>query len=203
VGENQYGVSYASLGKLKKRLKVDHALALALWASGNHDARVLATMVADPQRADAELLDTWAGDLDCYPLADALSDLAARTPPAREVAETWMRSEDEWVGYAGWTTLARLAGRSADLSDEYLEGWLDTIERDIHDRRNYARHAMNNALIAIGVRNDRLEEKALAAAARIGTVQVDHGETSCTTPDAVAYVRKTAARRRAKQPAGV
>ena len=43
-----YGVSYATLGQLKKKIKTDHALAEQLWATGNHDARILATMVADP-----------------------------------------------------------------------------------------------------------------------------------------------------------
>ena len=203
VGENQFGVSYANLGKLKKAIKVDHELALALWASGNHDARVLATMIADAKRADPELLDVWARDLDCYPLADALSDLAARSPYAHEVAEAWMQSDEEWVGYTGWTTLARLAGRPSDLSDEDFERKVDAIERDIHGRKNYARHAMNSALIAIGIRDERLEQSALAAAARIGRVEVDHGETSCTTPDAAAYIRKTTERRRARRPAGI
>jgi 3-methyladenine DNA glycosylase AlkD len=51
-----FGVSYAALGKLKKQIKQEHALAEALWETGNHDARVLATMVADPRKADAALL---------------------------------------------------------------------------------------------------------------------------------------------------
>ena len=45
VGPNMFGVSYATLGKLTRAIQRDHALALGLWASGNHDARVLATMV--------------------------------------------------------------------------------------------------------------------------------------------------------------
>jgi hypothetical protein len=55
---------------------------------------------------------------------------------------------------------------------------------------------MNGALIAIGLRNPRLEKKAVAAAKRIGKVEVDHGETSCETPDAAAYIAKAKARRR-------
>jgi len=48
VGEDMYGVSYSNLGKLRKSIKRHHALAEQLWATGNHDARVLATMIADP-----------------------------------------------------------------------------------------------------------------------------------------------------------
>ena len=57
---------------------------------------------------------------------------------------------------------------------------------------------MNNALIAIGVRGDRLEQLAVAAAGRIGKVQIDHGATSCRTPDAVAFIQKARSRRQAK-----
>ena len=58
---------------------------------------------------------------------------------------------------------------------------------------------MNNALIAIGTRSDALEEAALAAARRIGPVLVDHGQTSCKTPDALTYLPKARAHRRKKR----
>jgi hypothetical protein len=57
---------------------------------------------------------------------------------------------------------------------------------------------MNNALINIGVRSSALQKKAIAAAKRIGKVEVDHGETGCKTPDAVAYIKKTVAHRKKK-----
>ena len=75
---------------------------------------------------------------------------------------------------------------------------LATIEGEIHARKNRVRDAMNSALIAIGIRNDALEEQALAAATRIGKVEVDHGETGCKTPDAADYIRRTLDRRRQK-----
>jgi len=58
------------------------------------------------------------------------------------------------------------------------------------------RNAMNNALIAIGIRNPHLEKKAIAAAQKIGKVEVDHGETGCKTPDAIPYIQKSLDRKR-------
>ncbi len=60
---------------------------------------------------------------------------------------------------------------------------------------------MNNALIAIGGRNDELERQALAVAARIGAVHVDHGETNCKTPDAAAYIARTRQHQRLRRAA--
>ena len=57
---------------------------------------------------------------------------------------------------------------------------------------------MNNALINIGVRNPKLEKIAIAAAGRIATVEVAPGETSCKTPEAVSYIKKTVAHNKKK-----
>lgn len=194
-----YGVSYANLGKLKKRIKVDHDLALALWESGNHDARVLATMVADPKRADERTLEGWARGLSNPAVADALADLVVKTPHAQRLVQRWTASDDEWIGRAGWHTLARLAA-IPDVPDEYFAPYLEVIEKGIHARKNRVREGMNNALIAIGIRGGTLEQRALAVAAAIGRVEIDHGETNCKTPDAAAYIYRALQRRKAKQP---
>lgn len=194
-----FGVSCANLGKLKKRIKVDHGLALELWATGNHDARVLATMIADPARMTARLLDAWVKELDDYVLTDAFSGLAAKSPAALKRMERWTAATGEWVAGAGWGVLAHRALNDDDLSDAYLEKTIEAIETGIHAGKNRVRHAMNQALIAIGIRNPRLEKKAVAAAKRIGKVEVDHGQTSCKTPDAVATIKKTLEYRRKKR----
>jgi 3-methyladenine DNA glycosylase AlkD len=198
VGEPMFGVSYAGLGKLAKAIRVDHGLAERLWKSGNHDARVLATMVADPAETKSATLDAWAQELDNYALADAFSKLAAATPHARQKAERWTKAKGEWTSSAGWNVLAMLSADDG-LPDAFFEPWLATIEAGIEKAKNRTRYAMNNALIAIGMRSDALAKQAVAAAQRIGAVEVDHGETGCKTPDAVAYVPKAREHQRKKQ----
>jgi 3-methyladenine DNA glycosylase AlkD len=194
AGPKMFGVSFSFLGKLTKQIKRDHTLALDLWASGWLDARLLATMVADPQQATAKLLDAWVAECDNRGIVGALSNLAASTAWAETVAAKWCADAREFVAVAGWDVVARMAMNST-LPDTKFADLLKTIERDIHGAQNGVRYAMNGALIAIGVRNDKLEKLAVAAAKRIGTVEVDHGDTSCKTPDAVAYIAKTKARR--------
>ncbi len=196
VGENMFGVSYANLGKLHKRFKVNQGLALELWRSGNHDARILASMIADPQQMDGALLEEWVKDLSNYVLTDAVANIASRTPLASEKMAAWTQSDKEWIGRAGWQILANLAMKDTTLPDEFFENYLEVIERNIHSAKNFVRNAMNSALIAIGIRNAALEEKALASAAKIGKVIVDHGETSCKTPDAIPYIQKANQRKK-------
>jgi hypothetical protein len=112
--------------------------------------------------------------------------------------EKWTVSRDEMTACAGWHTLASIARADNGLPDAYFARYVETIEAKIHTSRNWAKYAMNNALINIGVRNSALQKKAIAAARRMGNVDVDHGETGCKTPDAATYIRKTVAHQKEK-----
>jgi 3-methyladenine DNA glycosylase AlkD len=199
VNDPMFGVSYAELNKLKKRVGTDQDLAAGLWDSGNHDARVLACMIADRDAFTSRQLDAWARELRNYVLGDALSGLVAGTPHARRKIDAWKDRKNEFVAAAGWNVLSMLAGRTdSDLPDQFCEELLDQIAAQIHERPNRVRHSMNQAVISLGVRNPRLQKKALKVAAAMGKIEVDHGPTSCQTPDAAAYIEKTLAHRQKK-----
>lgn len=197
VKGDMFGVSYASLGKIKKRIKVDHELAEQLWATGNHDARIVATMIADPNQFTDKLIESWAKDVDGYVIGDAFSKLIGGTALARKKMEKWTKSKQEWVAATGWQLMSFIAINDPDLADDYFDDYLSFIESGIHDSKNRVRYAMNGALIAIGLRNPGLEKRALAVAKKIGVVTVDHGETGCKTPDAAEYIQKAKGRRKA------
>ncbi len=199
VGEKQFGVSYANLGKLQKSIRQDHALALGLWDSGVHDARVLATMVADPQQMKSSDLDRWSKDLDNYVVTDAFVKLASQSRFAKAKINKWLRARNEWVASAGWGLVACLGDEDGVLTDAEAEEYLNTLERDIHQQKNRVRHTMNMALICLGLRSEKFKRMAVSAASRIGKVEVDHGETNCKTPDAAAYIEKTWQHQRRKR----
>ncbi|MGK3984133.1 DNA alkylation repair protein [Sorangium sp. So ce136] len=192
-----FGVSFAHMNTLTKRIKRDHELAEALWATGNSDARTLAAAIADPARFTRERLEAWIDGLRSPLLVDLfVKHIAVNTPFARDAMERWTASNDEWIGRAGWTLLGALAVADPSLPDSLFEERLSVIEASIHRARNRTREAMNGALISIGLRNEPLRGKALTAARRIGRVDVDHGETSCKTPDALDQIHKTWVTRR-------
>lgn len=195
VKRDMFGVSYAHLGKLKKQIKQDHKLALELWQSQNHDAMVLATMIADPSTVTKETLQDWSADLDSYVIADALASFIGKTPHTKDLLELWLRSDHEFIGQTGWSLLAGLAMKPNDLPDRYFEAHLQTIEQNIHTQKNRVKHAMNQSLIGIGIRNEVLEAKAKRIATSLGKIDVSHGETACKTPNALAYIDKTLARK--------
>ena len=191
-----FGVSYEDLGILTRRLKTNHSLALELWKTENHDARILATMIADPAVLKAGELNRWVKDVQDHVIADAVGGVIARSKHGKSKAEKWREAKGELLSYVGWSITARLAMNDAELEDAYFKPLVAQIEKRIHSSPNWTRYGMNGALIAIGVRSAALQKLVLAAAKRIGKVEVDHGDTSCKTPDAAAYVKKTVAHRK-------
>lgn len=190
LGENTFGVKFGDMKPLAKRIKTDHALALQLWETGNHDARILAGMIADPKQATPEMLEKWAYSQTNYAQSDELSKFVSKTPHARAMAEKWSQEPGEWVSTVGWNVLGQLAVTDKSLPDSFFEPYIAQIEHEIHDKPNRTRYAMNGALIAFGMRSPALEAKALAVGKAIGEVYVDHGETGCETPDACSYIQK-------------
>ena len=194
IKEPYFGVSYATLGALKKRLGVDHAMARALWATGNHDARVLAMKVADPAQVGAREADEWMRSCDNYVLIEALAPVVAASPVGPGRAKAWRDRNGEWPAAAGWAVTALLP-----LPVDEALVLLERVEREIHDRPNRVRHEMNAALIAIGVRDEpELQAEAKRAAAAIGPIYVDHGQTGCKTPYPIPYIDRVLAHRAQK-----
>lgn len=190
-----FGVSFANLYALQKKIKVDHALALGLWDTGNVDARVLATLIADPAHLTRQIADIWVQERGVDALAGLLASVLVRAPWAESARQEWMRDEDDAVRRVGWSMVgATLKVDPERIGDEECTTLLEKIEAEIHRSPNRVREGMNWNLTAIGCAKPHLAQLAVAAAERIGKVDVDHGETSCKTPDAAAYIAKTLAR---------
>lgn len=188
--EPMFGVSFATLKTLLKQIGVDHELALALWETGNFDARNLALKVADPAHMDVAALDRWARSGATRTCKDYVAALAGESGNGWACADAWLRDADATVRALGWSMVGVLAMADPEAGDERFLEWLAQIEAGIHIVSNAEREAMNLALISMGARSVALREATCAAARRIGTVHVDHGDTACKTPDAASYIDK-------------
>jgi hypothetical protein len=197
-GDNVFGALTSEIAKLQKKIEVDHELAMELWKTGNAEARVLALQIADPEkltRADVDGLVTDDGPV--HFVGWYLAGLVARSPVGGETMAAWMKSSDELTREMGYGIFGfRLKDDPSSVSDAGAEQVLATIENEIHHSPNWARHAMNDAIISIGVFKPTLRKRAIDAARRIGKVRVDHGETNCKTPDAASYIEKASKRKR-------
>jgi 3-methyladenine DNA glycosylase AlkD len=166
--EHALGVPIPILRALAKRAGKDHRLASELWASGIHEARILATMVEDPARITSAQMDRWARDFDSWDVCDqACQNLFRCTPHACSKAIEWSAAKREFVRRAGFALMAGLAAQRNKLDDAQFEAFLELIEGAATDDRNMVKKAVNWALRQIGKRNARLLGKAIAMAERI------------------------------------
>lgn len=193
------GISVPALRAMARRLGRNHELAQALWASGTHEARVLAAFVDDPALVAEEQMEAWARDFDSWDVVDqCCSSLFDRTPFAYAKAAAWSAREEEFVKRAGFTLMAALAVHDRAAPDEALASFLPLIEREAGDRRNYVRKAVNWALRQIGKRNSALNRSAIETAERIRA----HGPRSAqwVASDALHELRSEAVQTRLRTP---
>jgi len=167
-GGKALGIRVPALRALAKDLKTDHDLALALWATGVHEARLLAPMVAETAMVTEELADAWVGDLDAWDVCDGLCfEILRYTPFARSKALEWAESEEEYVKRAGFALMAGIAIADKEAPDDAFIAFLEAVEREAQDDRHFVKKAVNWALRQTGKRNAALNRRALAAARRL------------------------------------
>jgi 3-methyladenine DNA glycosylase AlkD len=195
AAEPMFGVKFGDLTKLQKQIKVDHALAAELWRTGNHDARLLACMVADASAATEKELKAWASEVKDSSTAEALAAFASRAPMAANIREVWLA--DSKMRRAGWSMVGHCAKDADSLDEATSLGYIKRIEADIHKAENWTRRTMMYAMIGIGGRSATLRKAAEAAIKRIGPVAFDPGNTACEFPDAIPYIAKMWARKKA------
>jgi 3-methyladenine DNA glycosylase AlkD len=153
------GVNMPKLRKLARELGRNHDLALSLWATEVHEARLLATMVAEPRRLTEAQMEAWAADFDSWNLCDgACGNLFSRTPLAWELAPAWGAREEEFVRRAGFVLMATLAVHQKTAPDAAFLAFFPLIERYAPDDRNFVKKAVNWALRQIGKKNPALRE---------------------------------------------
>jgi len=166
--ENVYGVSKPQLDNLAKQIGKHHPLAVELWSTGNHDARILAGLLADPRQITPAIMDLWVRDFNNWDVCDGTCcHLFVFAKPAWSRAFLWTKRNDEFQKRAGFALVAYLAYRDKSATDAQFEKFLKIIERESSDDRNFVRKAVNWALRNIGKRNLRLNRAAVASALRI------------------------------------
>jgi 3-methyladenine DNA glycosylase AlkD len=165
---NAFGVSVKEIRRIGKMCGRDHELALQLWATGNHEARVLASVVDLPRAVTSAQMDAWIQEFNSWDLCDqCCGNLFDKTPFAWKKAAQWSRLKPEFEKRAGFALMAGLARHDRVAPDAQFVALLPLIEKQSGDERNYVWKAVNWALREIGKRNPALRQEAMACAHRI------------------------------------
>ncbi len=141
--DNAFGVAVPELRRLAKQIGQDHPLALALWRSGVHDARLLASTIAAPADTDRALADVWAADFQFWDLCDqCCSNLFRKTEFAHDLVDEWRHREEKFVKRAAFAMIAVLAVHDKAAADDVFVAWPPNIEESASDPRNFVKKAI-------------------------------------------------------------
>jgi 3-methyladenine DNA glycosylase AlkD len=165
------GVTVTELRGLARELGRDHALAEELWASGIHEARILASIVDDPDDVTERQMESWVRGFDSWDLCDQVCmNLFDRTPFAFDKAIEWSAREPEFEKRAGFALMASGAVHRKDRPDRDFHAFLPRIRSESTDERTYVKKAVSWALRQIGKRSAGLHARAIRTARQIEAI---------------------------------
>jgi 3-methyladenine DNA glycosylase AlkD len=190
AGDNQFGVKLGRLRHLAETLTSYHDVALELWATGNADAMILATMLLAPDRLSMRAVERMVKPLTYARLVDEFTfNTVSRARYADFLRERWMASAHEALGRAGWNLLIARVVRG-DTAGLNLDAILTTIEAEMPAAALRKQEAMNRCLAEIGARMPALTRRCLAIVERLGPPPVPAGCPSTAAPAWMASVLK-------------
>ncbi|MFM7023282.1 MAG: DNA alkylation repair protein [Flavobacteriales bacterium] len=165
--EAALGIKIPVLRDYAKHLKKNHELALQLWDSKVHEARLLAIFIADHKQVTEELMEKWVKDFSSWDICDQACGLFDKTPFAFQKAVEWSKRKNEFEKRAGFAMMATLAVHDKKSNDKKFISFFPLLEKEAHDERNFVKKAINWALRQIGKRNLNLNNEAIACGERI------------------------------------
>jgi 3-methyladenine DNA glycosylase AlkD len=161
------GVTVPNIRAIAKRSGTDHELALELWGTGIHEARILATLVADPESFREDQMEAWLTDLSSWDVCDFAADVISASPSGTRKIREWARRPDGFVKRCAFSMIARRAVWAKDAPDREFLGYLPLIRRAATDNRNEVKKGVSWALRQIGKRNRALHGAAIDEAREI------------------------------------
>jgi 3-methyladenine DNA glycosylase AlkD len=165
------GPSLPILRKIAKGIGKNHELALELWDSEIHEARILAAMIAEPEKATEPQIEKWVKDFDSWDVCDQVcSNFFDKTHIAYKKAVEWSKKEEEFIKRAGFVLMACLSVHDKEASDKKFIKFFRNIKKESVDERNFVKKAVNWALRQIGKRNTNLNKKAIKLAEEISKI---------------------------------
>ncbi|WP_367872019.1 DNA alkylation repair protein [Luteolibacter sp. Populi] len=185
AGENQFGVNLAKLRALAKQLKANHPLALELWATGNVDARLLATLLMKPKELSADELDAMMQEVSYFKIADwMITNVVRKTKLAGGMRQRWRDSKKDCVARAGWSLMTDEVVADGSLASATL----DTIEKKMKQAPFRTQEAMNYCLVRIGADYPGYRQRAIDIANKLEVLKDYPVPKGCTSPFAPIWI---------------
>lgn len=159
---NGFGCSMPFLRSLAKQVEKSHQLALDLWDTEIHDARILASLLEIPEEVTLAQIEKWVQDFYSWDICDqVIGNVFRKVPDFVDCIPGLCQSESEFVRRAGFAGMATLAVHKKKWGPEAFEVWFPLLKSGCFDERNFVKKAISWALRQIGKRNTDLKGRVL------------------------------------------
>lgn len=186
--DNQFGVKSGDIRNLAKTIKVNQELGEELWATGNHDAMLLSTLITNPKKLSAEDIDRKVREIRSSNVADWFNtNITKLHPQKEELRQKWMtETSNEAIARAGWSlTVERIVKNPEGLDPKAL---LDRIDKEISTAPPMIQWMQNYCLAEIGINFPELRERAISIGEKYGIYQDYKASKGCTSPFAPMWI---------------
>lgn len=165
------GIPIPELRKFAKEIKKtdlargSHSLALKLFDSGIHEARILAGYIAEPAKITEKQFEKWAAGFDSWDVVDQVCSACLDKTDfvIKKIFELAERKE-EFVKRTAFTLICCLTVHNKKMADKEFLKFFPLIKKAATDERNFVKKAVNWALRQIGKRNKKLNKQAIKLA---------------------------------------
>ncbi len=197
--ENRLGVQIPELRKLAKETGKNHQLALELWQTGIAEARILAAMIAEPEKLTEQQMDSMVKDIDSWDIGDQTSmNLFEKTPLAWKKISEWSQRNEEFVKRTAYGLTACLAWHDKKATDQQFTALFPLIAHGAQDQRKSVQKAVSWAIRNIGKRNPNLNQQAIALAREIR--ETNTKPAKWVSSDVIRELTSEAVQKRLKKP---
>lgn len=162
-----YGVPIPELKEMSKPYKGDHGLALELFKEDVRECKILASLIADPEKLTGEQIDEWATEFTNPEIVEQVcSNLFWKSEYALSRSIEWCLSTDELMRKAGLLIIARKASDTT-LKESILEPYVGIIENMAEEMTDLTQSAAQFALREIAKRSPTLAARVMETASRM------------------------------------
>jgi len=192
-GLDSFGIGLTQLRKLAKQIGKDHQLALELWNTNNHDAKLIGLLIDEAKKITEEQAEKQVEGLGIGMLSHVFSacgNTLVKTPFAHRLAEKWLDSKDSIRRRCAYGLYYELSKnkRNKSLTDEYFLNCIEQIRQNFVNESANTKASMGGALIGIGKRNLLLNAEAVKLAKTIGAIDFNEEGGKCEPMDVLKHI---------------
>lgn len=189
AGDKQFGVKLGDIRGVAKKIKANHALALALWETGNLEAQLITTLLIKAKDLSAAEMERMVRSVTVVQVAEWLHSYVLKDHGDKEsLRQKWMTTNDPMAARAGWRLTAARVAKSPEGLD--IVGLLKRIETEMGSADPLVQWTMNSCLAEIGIHFPQHRQRAIAIGEMLGIYRDYPCSAGCTSPFAPIWINE-------------